>query len=268
MSAKTGHAYGAPRAPRRLDAATVRRVVNAVLAHVSTPGGLTDHAAALSRALYMPRREAAALLSGAALPMRDGRMARHLARALIDGALSSEDAAHRRRLLALAQECGMKAYLEARERHALDEEVTARAHAPRPCPGMHVAPFYSGEGKLLLMSVGARGQLIALTSTDLSPAQVGGSQWATLLECGVHYAPWRPADGVGAVLVAIDQRHRLVASMTVSEDAGVIPACRVARCDLETILAVVESAAPYHDPYDDGDDDDEGGAICGEGWKR
>ena len=174
--------------------------------------------------------------------------------------------------------------------------------------GVHVAPFFSPNGRLVLLAID-RGHLCVLIAeiTGLSgrgtlceglrgcdlhvgllepcpsqgkiPFLNPGNDRALsrlLLPKGVHLAPWRVCiwdeatrcSSAAEVLLAIDERHRLVAQMTAA-----LGQRESARRELSAFLdaatdAEGESAGDpssgYVDPYDDGNPDD----CCGEGWKR
>lgn len=119
----------------------------------------------------------------------------------------------------------------------------------------------------------------------------GRSLDALLWSRGVHAAPWRccltHAGKVltGRPLIAVDAQRRLVAEMLVPD--GEDPAA--VRRDLLAVLeateadpdaqaettpatspitAIDDGVQGYHDPYDDGNEDDDDEPICGEGWSR
>lgn len=223
----------------------------------------------------------------------------------LDGAVNAERV---KRVHALPRETmGSDAFERAVSGHkavlSLGAEPGARPHRPpvaqRPMlGGLHVAPFLSRDGNVLLAAIDGEGALGALVECGRPTGGKDGScgnnfsgreaieltneadvVWDVLtgvpncttgnpapkygfkpLGRSVHHAPWRPWDmSEGHHLMAIDHQHRLVASM----EAVNPPAARDARRKLMTLLGLL-APEPYHDPYDDGECDDD----VGDSWNR
>lgn len=129
--------------------------------------------------------------------------------------------------------------------------------------GLHVAPFLSESGNPMLLDLDAKGVpwfLVEITSAvaehrhelkderhpcthTLSDAcgyyarEGLRRAYVNLWPAGVHWAPWRGLDG-GRELVAIDERHRLVATMAVRSDD---PQAAVnAHADLELLAQLAQ----------------------------
>ena len=116
-------------------------------------------------------------------------------------------------------------------------------------PGVHVAPFRSRLGRIVLLAITPDGRLDAMTEVvgleDLAPAPDALGTFAgvvaadggdadlaatgrvlerygpTLLGRGVHTAPWVAPVGAARTLLIVDGCNRLAAMTDVGDDAGV-----------------------------------------------
>jgi hypothetical protein len=218
----------------------------------------------------------------------DGRVVRRLVYQLVWVAGMIDDGVRRKRLRAAAATLDPDAY---REEYQLHEQWTAKTDARGVLgrllsPGLHIAPFLSESGEMVMLPVDARHRLGCMQEFDAIESRrvtAGASTTASsvadfyraygheLLTEGVHLARWRPWSGKGVVYLAIDAEHRLVAMVEVPDHENGA-ALVAAKHDMATALEIVkaqqrEQPDTYHesDGYEDTDDDDFNG---GDEWKR
>jgi hypothetical protein len=229
-------------------------------------------------------------LSGARPIPQGSRVIRALVHRLIAYAMKRPNTPAASRLLTAARAFGDEVFhAEYREYEEweMERHTKWRERGNMLAAGAQIAPFLSESGRMVVLYVDAYGRCgvmeeiqereIRVTnnqqdaSTVASTADLLKSYSHPLYGEGVHLAKWFPWESgdKGAVLIAIDDVHRLVALVEVP-DASNGRALVSAHKDMTTALEIVKTQraenAVYSDSkgYEDNDDDDYRG---GDEWK-
>lgn len=153
-----------------------------------------------------------------------------------------------------------------------------------PCfgKGVHIAPFFSPSGALVLVTT--RGDHVLQHLAEVGQPDAGTvaaleegpdettSHGHPIHSCGarvffapgLHRAPWIPTEfpNEGITLLAIGEGSKLIASM----DAADLIAAKSATRELGVLYEMHGPAVPYSDGY--GHEDDDSAEDFGEEWKR
>lgn len=142
--------------------------------------------------------------------------------------------------------------------------VPGRCKKGRLCGGLHIAPFLSPSGGVVMISLDHELLMGIAEVTAAAPAPLSG--WGAdarsyfprdganasvfslvrddcLLPAGVHNAPWPDECYWSTTLLAIDSRHRLVAQMTAETDDEIPEVFAILRGVLDAHEAPAKVAA-------------------------
>lgn len=255
--------------------------------------GDSDPTERLAQSLHTRPGALAGYLDGTKPVPRDGRVVRWLVYNLVWVAGMLDDRVKADVLLCRARALGADVY---REEYQLYERWRAQMDARGMQgkllkPGLHVAPFLSESGAMVMLAVDQWHRLgimqeIEGVSRGRSPsggrstpagsdAEFFGAYKHPLHGEGVHLAAWKPWEhhGKGVVYLAVDDRHQLIATVEVPDldDAAALIAARqavfVALEMAKSARTGLVAADGYRDSegYEDRDDDD---FNRGDEWKR